>query len=136
MRNLYFLLFIFFTTASFAQDVSLKIDCFETFEFNYDFLKEFDKAPKETTVFIVAKNNFDALTQPSVQIEVQPMNDCMSYLAGEIYGETIKIKFDKESKYFEVKFTTLKRKCFKWRLISTSTNCISSSVWNFVTFSL
>ena len=136
MRKLYFLLLLIFTSSSFAQKIAVEIDCYEKFNFEYEFLKEFDKMPKETTAFILAKNNLDVLAQPTLQIEVQPMNDCMSDLAGELYGETVKIKLNKEQKYFEVKFTNIKRKCFKWRLISTSTNCIATSDWNFVTFSL
>jgi hypothetical protein len=136
MRNSFYLFFIAFTSFSFAQDISLKIDCFETFQFKYDFLKEFDKSPKETTAFIVAKNNFEELAQPTLQIEVQPMNDCMSDLNGELYGETIKVRLNQQNKNFEVKFSMVKRKCFKWRLISTSTSCSAKSDWNFVTFSL
>jgi hypothetical protein len=136
MRNLLFLILFCCSYFSFAQEVTISMDCYDSFKFEYNFLKEFNKTPKETTIFIAAKNNLDILSQPTLQIEVQPMNDCMSDLNGELYGETIKIKLNKENKYFEVKFTNIKRKCFKWRLISTSTNCIAKSDWNFVIFSL
>lgn len=136
MRNFYILLLIAFTTLSFSQEVTISLDCYQDFKFQYNLVKEFEKSPKETTAFIIAKNNFQELSQPSLQIEVQPMNDCMSDLAGIEYGEVVKVRYNTEKKCFEVKFTEIQRKCFKWRLISTSSNCVAKSDWNFVIFSL
>ena len=136
MRNFYILLLIAFTTLSFSQEVTISLNCYQDFKFEYNLVKEFDKSPKETTAFIIAKNNFQELAQPTLQIEIQPLNDCMSDLAGVEYGDIIKVNYNPQEKYFEVKFTSVKRKCFKWRLISSSTDCVTNSEWNFILFSL
>lgn len=68
-------------------------------------------------------------------LEIQPINDCLKDLEGEIMFDLTLIDL-KNSKNKEVliDFKLVKRKCFKWRIKTVKDQEINYSDWNFHSF--
>lgn len=84
----------------------------------------------------------DAQDLKSLVLEIQPMNDCFNGTTGEKYGQIVTINLKElllSKKNARVGMDFVQRKCFNWRIVASknnsgTSNCESSSDWNFTPF--
>ena len=119
--------YIFYFLVVFVTNVSAQesyIDWVEKKEIinnnQYDLVLNFNSLKK-----IIKKNDF-------FELEIQPINDCLSGIDGQIMFDVVRIDLKKTKiNEFTINKSLVKRKCFKYRIKSIKDNKITYSQWNF-----